>query len=74
MTLKSRRLRHVAAPAERRLGLRLRHVILMSDGLANVGEKNPKVLGHRAADAFRRGISVTTLGVGLDVAVIPPSG
>jgi len=47
-------------------GTRLRHVILMSDGLANVGEKNPKVLAQRSADAFRAGISVTTLGVGLD--------
>jgi len=47
-------------------GLRLRHVILMSDGLANVGERRPKVLGQRSAEAFRRGISVSTMGVGLN--------
>ncbi len=45
---------------------RVRHVILMSDGIANVGESNPSVIGQRAADAFRRGISVSTMGVGLD--------
>ncbi|MEE2756692.1 MAG: VWA domain-containing protein [Myxococcota bacterium] len=45
---------------------RVRHVILMSDGIANVGEMNPSVIGQRAADAFRRGISVSTMGVGLD--------
>jgi Ca-activated chloride channel family protein len=47
-------------------GMRLRHVILMSDGRANVGEKRPEVIGARAADAFRKGISVTSMGVGLD--------
>ncbi len=45
---------------------RLTHVLLLSDGLANEGEKRPDVLGARAAEAFRKGISVSTLGVGLD--------
>lgn len=44
----------------------LAHVMLLSDGQANVGEKNPEILGARAGEAFRKGISVSTLGVGLD--------
>lgn len=44
----------------------LAHVMLLSDGQANVGEKNPEVLAARAGEGFRRGISVSTLGVGLD--------
>ncbi len=47
---------------------RLAHVILMSDGIANVGESRPEVLGALAADAFRGGMSLSTLGVGLDYA------
>lgn len=46
--------------------LRLAHVLLFSDGLANVGEQRPEVLGARAAQAFSGGISVSTLGVGVD--------
>ncbi|MFM7200762.1 MAG: VWA domain-containing protein [Myxococcota bacterium] len=42
------------------------HVVLLSDGLANVGEQRPDVLGLRAAQGFSRGVSVSTLGVGLD--------
>lgn len=42
------------------------HVILLSDGLANVGEQRPDVLGVRAAQGFTKGVSVSTLGVGLD--------
>lgn len=45
---------------------RLTHALLLSDGLANEGEQRPDVLGARAAKAFTRGISVSTLGVGLD--------
>ncbi len=45
---------------------RLAHVMLMSDGLANVGEKRPEVLGARAAQSFAKGVSVSTVGVGLD--------
>jgi len=52
--------------AGKRDDLRMAHVMLMSDGLANVGEKNPVALGRRAAAAFAAGVSVTTLGVGLD--------
>jgi Ca-activated chloride channel family protein len=46
--------------------LRLAHVLLFSDGLANVGEQRPEVLGTRAAQAFSNGVSVSTLGVGVD--------
>jgi Ca-activated chloride channel family protein len=46
--------------------LRLAHVLLFSDGLANVGEQRPEALGARAAQAFSGGVSVSTLGVGLD--------
>ena len=46
--------------------LMLRHVILMSDGVANVGESRPDILAARARQAFRNGISLSTMGVGLD--------
>lgn len=42
------------------------HVVLLSDGLANVGEQRPDVLGARAAMGFTKGVSTSTLGVGLD--------
>jgi len=42
------------------------HVLLLSDGQANMGEARPDVLAARAADGFRGGVSVSTLGVGLD--------
>ena len=45
---------------------RVRHVILMSDGRANVGVSDPAVIGARAANAFKSGISVSSIGVGLD--------
>lgn len=41
-------------------------VILMTDGLANVGETNPEVFVSGAAGLFERGISTTTIGVGND--------
>ncbi|MBL9101806.1 MAG: VWA domain-containing protein [Myxococcales bacterium] len=44
----------------------LAHLLLFSDGQANVGEQNPEVLGARAAQAFKANVSVSTLGVGLD--------
>jgi Ca-activated chloride channel family protein len=44
----------------------LAHLLLFSDGQANVGEQNPEVLGARAAQAFNNAVSVSTLGVGLD--------
>lgn len=42
------------------------HVILLSDGRANVGESRPAVLAARAARGFTQGVSLSTMGVGLD--------
>lgn len=41
-------------------------VILVSDGEANIGLTNPKALKNLAADYSRRGVSLSTIGVGLD--------
>ena len=49
-----------AAPAGTRL------VLLLSDGQANVGETDIEAVGRRALDARRAGVTVSTLGVGLD--------
>ena len=40
-------------------------VILLSDGLANVGQSSPEELGDLGASLIKEGISVTTLGLGL---------
>lgn len=41
-------------------------LILLSDGLANVGPSSPDDLARLGASLIREGISVTTIGVGLD--------
>ncbi|RTZ98289.1 MAG: hypothetical protein DSY89_09800 [Deltaproteobacteria bacterium] len=41
-------------------------VILLSDGLANVGPNTPEDLGRLGAALIKEGISVTTVGVGID--------
>lgn len=41
-------------------------VVLLSDGLANVGPSNPADLGRLGAGLFKENISVTTVGVGTD--------
>ena len=51
------------AKAGRRRGT-LNRVLLLSDGLANVGVTHPGDLRERAADMAERGISVSTFGVG----------
>ena len=43
---------------------RVNRVLLISDGLANVGETNPDVLVSRAGELFARGVSTSTIGVG----------
>ena len=43
----------------------IRRVILISDGMANVGPSSPGQLGAVAAGASAQGISVTAIGVGL---------
>ena len=44
---------------------RVNRIILLSDGLANVGPSAPEELGELGASLRREGISVTTLGLGL---------
>jgi Ca-activated chloride channel family protein len=41
-------------------------VLLLSDGQANVGPQTPEALGSLGAQLVREGISVTTVGLGLD--------
>lgn len=43
---------------------RVNRVVLLSDGLANVGPDSPGVLGKLGADLIDEGISVTTIGMG----------
>ena len=45
---------------------RVNRVILLSDGLANVGPSSPAALGRLGASLGKQGISVTTIGLGLD--------
>jgi len=45
---------------------RVNRVILLSDGLANVGPSSPGDLGELGSSLIREGISVTTIGLGLD--------
>jgi len=45
---------------------RVNRVILLSDGLANVGPKSPSELGDLGASLMKEGIAVSTLGLGLD--------
>lgn len=45
---------------------RLRRVLLVSDGQANVGERSPEVISRQAQRETAEGIGTSTLGVGLD--------
>lgn len=44
---------------------RVNRVILLSDGLANVGPQSPSELGQLGSSLAKEGISVTTIGLGL---------
>jgi len=56
-----------AAEVRKAMGSNMVHrVILLSDGLANVGPSNPNDLGRLGAALLKEGISVTTVGVGTD--------
>lgn len=44
---------------------RVNRIILLSDGLANVGPSSPAELGRLGASLAKEGISVTTIGLGL---------
>jgi Ca-activated chloride channel family protein len=43
---------------------RIRRSILLTDGLANVGERSPDAIFRHATELRQRGISTTTLGMG----------
>jgi len=45
---------------------RVNRVILLSDGLANVGPSSPSEFGELGKSLGREGITVTTIGLGLD--------
>lgn len=45
---------------------RVNRVILLSDGIANVGPSSPGELGSLGSALIEEGISVTTIGLGLD--------
>lgn len=45
---------------------RVNRVILLSDGIANVGPSSPDALGELGASLAKDGIAVTTIGLGLD--------
>ena len=45
---------------------RVNRVILLSDGLANVGPQTPGELGQLGSSLIKEGISVSTMGLGLD--------
>ena len=56
-----------AAEIRKHLGSRYIHrIILLSDGLANVGPSTPQDLGRLGAALIKENISVTTIGVGTD--------
>jgi Ca-activated chloride channel family protein len=44
----------------------IKRVVLISDGIANVGPSTPELLGELAARGADRGVQVTAVGVGLD--------
>lgn len=44
----------------------VRRVVVLSDGIANVGPSSPQILGELAAKGAEHGIQVTAVGVGLD--------
>jgi len=45
---------------------RVNRLILLSDGLANVGPQSPAELGRLGASLIKDGISVTTIGLGMN--------
>jgi Ca-activated chloride channel family protein len=56
-----------AAEVRKNLGESAVHrVILLSDGLANVGPSSPEDLGRLGAGLLKEGVAVTTVGVGTD--------
>jgi Ca-activated chloride channel family protein len=54
--------RVLAAPAS----YAVRRVLVISDGMANIGPSSPEILGQLAARGADRGVQVTAIGVGLE--------
>ncbi|WP_168210927.1 vWA domain-containing protein [Persicimonas caeni] len=44
----------------------INRVVLLSDGHANIGAKTPHALGKLASKYLEKGVSVSTMGIGLD--------
>jgi Ca-activated chloride channel family protein len=44
----------------------VRRVVMISDGIANIGPTSPEMLGSVAARGAERGVQVSAIGVGLD--------
>lgn len=44
---------------------RVNHIILLSDGLANIGPQSPSELGRLGASLGKEGVTVSTIGLGL---------
>ncbi len=57
-------LRGCEQAAEGDNGHMLNRTLLLTDGLANVGERNPVNLGRHARELFLRGVSTSCFGVG----------
>lgn len=51
---------------KKKSGEYISRVLLLSDGLANVGVTDPELIATDARKSFEKGVSITTLGVGAD--------
>ncbi len=56
----------VSQAEKKKKGDYITRVLLLSDGLANVGQVDPEFIATDARKSFEKGVSITTLGVGAD--------